>query len=115
MALRRGPRALRPSRWRHADWTRGTAQRGGRSQRAAAGASALRAEVAASIAERCATRRRTVERLARLATEGLVIRAASGMARHRDPVEAALEASLSAEEHLAAERVDACLVFSTAR
>jgi len=42
-----------------------------------------------------------------------VIRAGSGFAQHRDPVEAGLEAALMAQEGVGLDRADACVVFTT--
>jgi small ligand-binding sensory domain FIST len=42
-----------------------------------------------------------------------VIRAGSGFGRHRDPVEAALEAALMAQEGVGLDHADACVVFVT--
>ena len=43
-----------------------------------------------------------------------MMRAGSGLARHRDPVEAGLEAGLMARERLGDEAADVCLVFAAA-
>jgi small ligand-binding sensory domain FIST len=43
-----------------------------------------------------------------------MIAAGSGLARHRDPVEAALEAALMAQERLATDHADTCIVFASA-
>jgi small ligand-binding sensory domain FIST len=42
-----------------------------------------------------------------------MIHAGSGFGRHRDPVEAALEAALMAQARVGQDRADACLVFAT--
>jgi small ligand-binding sensory domain FIST len=42
-----------------------------------------------------------------------VIRAGSGFAQHRDPVEAGLEAALMAQEGVGLDHADACVVFAT--
>src|SRR5262250_1229258 len=47
------------------------------------------------------------------ATGGVVIRAGSGFAHHRDPVEAGLEAALIAQEGVGLDHADACVVFAT--
>ena len=41
-----------------------------------------------------------------------MIRAGSGFGRHRDPVEAALEAALMAQEGVGLDHADACVVFA---
>jgi len=43
-----------------------------------------------------------------------VIKAGSGFARHQDPVEAALEAALMAQERVGLDHADTCIVFATA-
>jgi small ligand-binding sensory domain FIST len=43
-----------------------------------------------------------------------MIRAGSGLAQHRDPVEAALEAALMAQERLGLDHAHTCVVFATA-
>src|SRR5262249_3260836 len=115
-ALRGGGRALRASRRRHPHRPGRAPPDGSGSGRSPGRARALRREVASPAAQRRAYAQRALRRPD--ATRGpaarpMTVRAGSGLSVGGDPVEATLEASLTAMERLGADRADLAVVFTS--